>query len=138
MKDALTVTNERRADGDESRRSEPRPSRSAVIFVRATPHYPYQRARGSSTTANSFRATFNGTNQSSKVEKLLSQAIIKMIDNASVTVHWLMNLPPFCEIKESHISPHIQLDNSIRFRLGIRSFPSHFLEASLAFARSRS
>src|SRR5271154_711190 len=85
-----------------------------------------------------FRATFNGTNQSSKVENLLSRAIIKTIDNASVTVHWLMNLPRFCETKQPHISPHTQLENSIRFRLGIRSVPSHFLEASLAFARSRS
>ena len=71
-----------------------------------------KRVRGSSTPDNSFRATFNGTNQSSKVEKLLSRAIIKTIDNASVTLHWLMNFAAFLV---PHISPHIQLDNSIRF-----------------------
>jgi hypothetical protein len=87
MKDAPTVTNPAgRSHGHHDLQF------IIPILIRAT---PVSAARGSSTTANSFRATFNGTNQSSKVEKLLSRAIIKTIDNAGVNSSLANEFAPF-------------------------------------------
>jgi|SRR5277367_240743 hypothetical protein len=57
-------------------------------------HAPYQAARGST---NYVVARSMERIRAQEVEKLLSRAIVRTIDNARATLHWPMNLPFFVQ-----------------------------------------